>query len=65
MNQHTTIAEPLEVMLCIMSVPRLYSNDQWEKSVSGLTLGGGSSNTSTIALQVIGGNEKGVQCLGV
>jgi hypothetical protein len=33
-NQHATIEELLEAVFSMQSVPRLYSEDQWEKLVS-------------------------------
>jgi hypothetical protein len=32
-NQHSTIEELLEVVFSVWSVPRLYSEDQWNKLV--------------------------------
>jgi hypothetical protein len=50
------------------SVPRLYNEiPRITEAVSRLALQGveAGSNTTTVALRVVGGNETGTQCLGV
>jgi hypothetical protein len=64
MNKHATIDEPLEEMFSVKSVPRLYSEDRREVEVEDEHVEAGSY-TSTVALRVVGGDEKGTQCLGV
>jgi hypothetical protein len=62
-NKQTTIDVLLETMFSIRSVQRGYKRRD-------LRFGSGprveaSSNTSTVALRVVGGDEKGTQFLGV
>jgi hypothetical protein len=51
-------------MFSVLSVPRLYNEDQlrYEREISRVEAG---SNTSAVALRVVGGDEKGTHCLGV
>jgi hypothetical protein len=50
-DMHATIEELLEAVFSVRSVPRLYNEGR-------LRLEAGS-NTSTVALRVVGGDEKG------
>jgi hypothetical protein len=45
------------------SVPKSYLQDIWGDPVSGGSSVEVGSNTSTAALRVVGGDEKGTQCL--
>jgi hypothetical protein len=54
-NGHATVEKSLETVSSTRSVPRLYNEDQVDAG----------SNTSTVALRVVGGVEKGTQGLGV
>jgi hypothetical protein len=63
-NKHATIDKPLEKMFSVKSVPRLYSEDSREVEVEDDHVET-ESNTSTVALWVVGGDEKGTQYLGV
>jgi hypothetical protein len=45
----------------VRSVPRCYNQDNWSNDFDPVA----GSNTSTAALRVVGGDEKGKQCLGV
>jgi hypothetical protein len=58
-NTPTTIELLLEAVFCVRCVQRCYKEDNWGSRVK---MG---SNTSTVALRVVGGDEKGTQCLGV
>jgi hypothetical protein len=53
----------LEAVFSVLSVPRLYNEDQvgYKREIFRVEAG---SNTSAVALRVVGGDEKGTQCLG-
>jgi hypothetical protein len=61
-----TTEELSEAVFSVRSVPRLYNDETLtlirREAVSRVEAG---SNTSTVALRVVGGDEKGTQCLGV
>jgi hypothetical protein len=61
-----TTEELLEVAFSLQSNPKFYKED---KSLLGTKIHEScveaGSNTSTVALRVVGGSEKGTQCLGV
>jgi hypothetical protein len=56
-NKHATIEELLEMMFSIWSHPRLFGKLLLTAAVNSCVEAG--SNTSTVTLQVIGGDEKG------
>jgi hypothetical protein len=56
-NPHATIEELLETAFSTRSVPRCYKKDNWSKLSSSRVEAG--SNTSTVTLRVVGGDEKG------
>jgi hypothetical protein len=61
-NNHRTTDELLEAMFSMRCVPRLYKNNQLD--VDKLSLVEAASNTSTVSLQFVRGDEKGTRCLG-
>jgi hypothetical protein len=62
-NMYTTTEQLLKEAFSVGSGPRLYNEDpRPAENKSRVTTG---SNTSTVALQVVGGDENGTQCLGV
>jgi hypothetical protein len=62
-NNHAKTEELLEAVFSMLSVPRLYKKNQWEFLVWSRVEA--SSTTTTVALRVVGGDEKGTQYLGV
>jgi hypothetical protein len=58
MNTYAIAEELLEAVFSIQSTLKLDTEGQWAHMEVSL-------NTSTVALRVVGGNEKGIQCLGV
>jgi hypothetical protein len=62
-NTYATIELLLETMFSTLSVQRDYNEGIWDDPVKSRVEAG--SNTSTVALRVVGGDEKGTQCLGV
>jgi hypothetical protein len=56
-DTHATIEEILEAVFFVRSLPRLYNEDQLPlKEYTRVEAG---SNTSTVTLRVVGGDEKG------
>jgi hypothetical protein len=58
-NQHATIEEEI---FSVGAAPSLYNQDLAQNIPPPVEAG---SNISTVALRVVGSNEKGTQCLGV
>jgi hypothetical protein len=59
-DMHTTIEELLEAVFSMQSMMKLYKEDQQDsKNVRGESRVEAGSNTSTVALRVVGGDEKG------
>jgi hypothetical protein len=58
MDTNATIEGLLDTAFSTRSVPKGLYNDDTSRVEAG-------SNTSTVALRVVGGDEKGTQCLGV
>jgi hypothetical protein len=63
-DTRATVEELLEAVFSVQSVPVLYKEDQLLLAVSPPCVEEGS-NTSTVALTVEGGEEKGTKCLGI
>jgi hypothetical protein len=59
---HATVEELWEVVFYVGSAQRLSLEPKPTKSHARVEAG---SNTSTVVLRVLGGDEKGTQCLGV
>jgi hypothetical protein len=55
-NQHATVEE---AVFSVGAAPRLHNEEKLKARVEA------GSNTSTVALRVVGGDEKGTRCLGV
>jgi hypothetical protein len=62
-NTHATIEVLLETVFSTRSVQRGYKEYSWSKTRHARVEA--DSNTSTVALRVVGGDEKGTQYLGV
>jgi hypothetical protein len=60
MKNYATAEELLEVMFYMWSMWRLHKENQLEFLVGPLVDAG--SDTSTVALQDVGGEEKGIHC---
>jgi hypothetical protein len=56
MDTQATLDRLLEAVFPMRSMPRLYTESQRENLVSHVEAG---SNTSTVTLRVVGGDEKG------
>jgi hypothetical protein len=63
MNTHATIQLLLETVFSTRSLQRGYKEDDWGDRVKTRMEEG--SNTPTVVLRVVGGDEKGTQCFGV
>jgi hypothetical protein len=61
-NTHTAMELLSQTVFSIWSVPGSYLEENWGDPVSREEA---CSNTSTVALRVVGGDEKGTECLGV
>jgi hypothetical protein len=55
-DTHVTVEDLLEAVFSVLSVPRLYIEDQLPLGDTRVEAG---SNTSTVTLRVVGGDEKG------
>jgi hypothetical protein len=53
-----------EELFSVRSLPRDYKKDKEYRLIQLFRVEAGS-NTSTVALRVVGGDEKGIQCLGI
>jgi hypothetical protein len=62
-RQRPTMEVLMETVFSVGSAPRLYKEDT--TSVEIISRMETESNTSAVALRVVGGDEKGTQCRGV